>query len=395
MTKCLRIAFLGPLLFAYACGGDAPTTGPLHGSPALSRRSNTVTLQVNKSGTGTGTVTSNPSGINCGSSCTKSFSKGTVVTLTATPSSGSVFAGWSGGGCSGTGNCTLTVGSNTTVTATFNTSGGGGDGTFTLTVNKVETGNGSGRVSSNPAGISCDPTCSASFLAGTSITLTVEVSTGRFASWSGGGCSGNAPSCTLNLSANTTVTATFETTPLTITTVSLPDGNRGAEYSAFITSTGGQGSPDRYSLVSGSLPRGLTMAESFGVQSTIISGTPTTEQTSTFTVRVQDESGSATKTFTITINPPTPVVITLPGETSKAGTVGTAYFQNLFADGGSRPYTWSISAGQLPPGLALIRASNGNRVEGTPTTRGTFTFTLTVTDAFGQKASQQTSITIT
>lgn len=136
------------------------------------------------------------------------------------------------------------------------------------------------------------------------------------------------------------------------------------------------------------------MLESYGVQSTLISGTPTQEETKTFTVKVQDQSGSSTRTFSITIDPPTPLVITMPGATSKAGTVGTAYFQNLFANGGAQPYTWSVTAGQLPPGLALIKASNGNRVEGTPTTAGTFTFTLTVTDKFGAKTSQQTSITI-
>ena len=384
-----------PLIFTSACGRDATTTAPTIGSPSFSHGGgrNTVTLQVNKSGTGTGTVTSSPSGISCGSSCSKSFSSGTVVTLTASPSAGSTFAGWSGGGCSGTANCTLTLTSNTTVTATFNTSGGGGG--LTLTVNKVQSGAGSGSVSSSPSGISCDPTCSASFPAGTSITLNELVSTGQFAGWSGGGCSGTSPSCTLTLTANTTVTATFATTPLIITTESpLPDGNRGADYSVFIASTGGQGSPDKFSLVSGSLPKGLTMAEFFGVESTIISGTPTQEGTSIFTVKVMDQSGSSTKTFSITIDPPTPVVVTLPGATSQAGTVGAAYRQNLFAEGGSTPYKWSVTAGQLPPGLSLVSASNGNRIEGTPTRAGTFTFTLTVTDNLGQKGTQQTTITI-
>lgn len=264
---------------------------------------------------------------------------------------------------------------------------------FTLTVNKIETGCGDGAVSSTPAGISCDPTCSASFPAGTSITLNTSLSSGRFAGWSGGGCSGTG-NCTVTLNANTTVTATFESTPLTISPTPPGDGNRGASYSSFITSGGGCGSPDKYSLVSGSLPNGLTMAESYGVQSTVITGTPTTEQTSTFTVKCQDQSGSTTRTFSITINPPTPLVITMPGATSKSGTVGTAYFQNLFAHGGAPPYVWSVGAGQLPPGLALIKASNGNRVEGTPTTAGTFTFTLTITDQCGTSTSQQTSITI-
>jgi len=85
----------------------------------------TNTLTVTKSGTGSGTVTSNPSGINCGSTCSASYICGTSVTLTATAASGSTFAGWSGGGCSGTGSCNVTVDNDKTVTATFNLAGGG------------------------------------------------------------------------------------------------------------------------------------------------------------------------------------------------------------------------------------------------------------------------------
>src|SRR5437870_9076175 len=66
--------------------------------------------------TGSGTVTSAPVGINCGVTCTASFASGTAVTLTATPAAGSTFTGWSGGGCSGTGMCVVTVSAATTVT---------------------------------------------------------------------------------------------------------------------------------------------------------------------------------------------------------------------------------------------------------------------------------------
>jgi hypothetical protein len=76
-------------------------------------------VSVAKSGTGSGTVTSSPSGINCGSSCSAAFNPGTKVTLTAHAASGSKFAGWSGGGCSGTGTCQVTMSSNQTVTANF------------------------------------------------------------------------------------------------------------------------------------------------------------------------------------------------------------------------------------------------------------------------------------
>ena len=77
-------------------------------------------LVIAKSGYGTGTVTSNPAGINCGSDCSELYTTlGTAVTLIAAATPGSTFTGWSGGGCSGMGNCTLTVNGNVTVTAGF------------------------------------------------------------------------------------------------------------------------------------------------------------------------------------------------------------------------------------------------------------------------------------
>jgi hypothetical protein len=77
-------------------------------------------LTVAKEGTGSGTVTSSPDGIDCGSYCSESYSAGTPVTLTAAAASGSSFQGWSVGGCSGTAPCTLTLNGDMTVTATFN-----------------------------------------------------------------------------------------------------------------------------------------------------------------------------------------------------------------------------------------------------------------------------------
>jgi len=85
--------------------------------PSVPAPPSSVQLTVSK--TGAGAVTSNPAGINCGSTCTASFNSGTTVTLTATPSAGSVFAGWSGA-CSGTGPCSLTLSAATSTAATFN-----------------------------------------------------------------------------------------------------------------------------------------------------------------------------------------------------------------------------------------------------------------------------------
>jgi Divergent InlB B-repeat domain len=83
------------------------------------------TLAVSLAGTGSGTVTSSPAGISCGSSCSHAFTMGSSVVLTAVPSAGSSFAGWSGG-CSGTGACDVTLEGDIAVTATFNGGGGGG-----------------------------------------------------------------------------------------------------------------------------------------------------------------------------------------------------------------------------------------------------------------------------
>jgi hypothetical protein len=82
------------------------------------------TLSVSKSGSGDGTITSSPAGINCGADCSENYSSGTVVTLSATPNAGSTFVGWSGA-CSGTGSCTLTMNSNKSVTANFNLAASG------------------------------------------------------------------------------------------------------------------------------------------------------------------------------------------------------------------------------------------------------------------------------
>jgi endoglucanase len=85
----------------------------------------TFALTVTRAGMGTGTVTSSPAGINCGSSCSANYNSGASVTLTAAAATGSTFAGWSGA-CTGTGPCTVSMTAARAVTATFNTTGTGG-----------------------------------------------------------------------------------------------------------------------------------------------------------------------------------------------------------------------------------------------------------------------------
>jgi hypothetical protein len=164
----------------------------------------TQTLSVTRAGGGSGSVSSSPSGISCGSTCSASFTTGTVVTLTATPASGSTFSGWSGGGCSGTGTCTVTMSSAQAVKATFSTAT---VPNHTLSVTRA--GGGTGAVSSSPSGISCGTACSGSFTAGTVVALTATPASGStFAGWSGGGCSGTG-TCNVTMSSDESVTATF------------------------------------------------------------------------------------------------------------------------------------------------------------------------------------------
>lgn len=192
-------------------------------------------------------------------------------------------------------------------------------------------------------------------------------------------------------------------TPITIVTTGLSctngvcnlgTGSVGTFLNIGLTSSGGSGpAPYTWKVVSGTLPTGLTMAKYYGSESTQITGTPTTVQTSTFTVQVTDGArGSAQQAFTLTIASPRPLVIT-SGSCCPAGTVGTAYHVNFFADGGVQPYTWSILSGQLPPGLTLA-ATPPAGLSGTPTTAGTYTFTVAVTDKTGTRTTEPASITI-
>jgi len=161
-----------------------------------------TTLTVARAGTGAGRVVSTPPGIDCGSTCVTSYAQGSGVTLTATPDVASQFAGWSGGGCSGTGTCTVTLNASVTVTATFTRLAG-----FTLTTAK--TGSGDGVLTTTPLGINCGVTCSTVFPFGTTVTVrAVADLTSTFGGWVEPFCAG-PPNCTFPLTGSTTVTARF------------------------------------------------------------------------------------------------------------------------------------------------------------------------------------------
>ena len=180
-----------------------------------------------------------------------------------------------------------------------------------------------------------------------------------------------------------------------ITESPLPNARVGENYAGFIEACCGQGTPYRWSLVNGTVPDGLRFAgDSLRLsRTTAVTGTPTRVQTTTFTVRAKDGAGNTTtKTFSLTVDPAAPLVITNGTDQLVGGQVGVAYETGLFAGGGVPPYRWSHVAGTLPPGLS-VQASPG-RLLGTPTQAGSFTFTVRVDDSAGAFTTGQFSVTI-
>lgn len=164
---------------------------------------------------------------------------------------------------------------------------------------------------------------------------------------------------------------------------SLPSAATGGSYSRTITASGGT-APYTFAVVSGVLPTGLALNSSTGV----LSGTPTTIGTYSFTVRGTDSLAAfGDQLYTIVIASLALVPTSLPN-----GGVGNVYSQTTTASGGAAPYAYSISAGALPTGWALN--SSTGVISGTTTVFGPFSFTVTATDANGSTVSQAYTITI-
>ncbi len=168
-----------------------------------------------------------------------------------------------------------------------------------------------------------------------------------------------------------------------ITTTTLPDGTKTIAYSEFLAATGGT-APLTWTIATGTLPAGLTLNSSTGE----ISGTPTVSSASTFTVRVTDVYGATTyQMMSLRIN----IVTNITTHHLLDGKVGSAYSQQFNAIGGTLPYTWSVTSGTLPAGLTSDSAGN---LTGTPTTAGTYYFTVQVMEANGYTDAADFDVTI-
>jgi hypothetical protein len=178
--------------------------------------------------------------------------------------------------------------------------------------------------------------------------------------------------------------------------LNLPSGSVGTPYNPTLQPTlsaSGGKAPYTWSIVSGSLPMGLTLNATTGV----ISGTPTTAGAPvTFTVQATDSEtvpSSGTEALTIT-------VMGISTKSLPNGNLTTSYTGMVTALGGQSNYAWSVVSGSLPDGLSINNGTCKNSrtptcsITGTPTTLGSSTFTLQVADGETPPATAMATFTI-
>ncbi len=173
--------------------------------------------------------------------------------------------------------------------------------------------------------------------------------------------------------------------PITLLPPTLRNGTEGIAYNQTITASGGT-APYIFGVVAGSLPPGLTLSSAGA-----LSGSPTGAGSFTFTIRATDSAGCfGEQVYTIVINAlGTCPTVTVSPLTLPAAAAGVAYNQTITANGGTAPYTFSVTSGSLPPVLNLSSSGPSSALlSGTPTTPGSYTFTVTAIDAFSCPGSQ-------
>lgn len=149
----------------------------------------------------------------------------------------------------------------------------------------------------------------------------------------------------------------------------VPAGTVGVAYAETLSASGGT-APYTFSISSGALPTGLTLATNGQ-----ITGTATAAGTATFTIVATDANAqTGSRSYTLTMAAPT--LVLTPASGTLSASYDAPYTQALSTSGGIGPYSYAVTSGALPAGLAL----SGNQISGTPTTPGSFTFTVASTD---------------
>ena len=157
---------------------------------------------------------------------------------------------------------------------------------------------------------------------------------------------------------------------------SAPPGTVSSQYSLQMTAS--VGDPKTWSVVEGALPPGLALGAADG----LISGMPTTAGTYVFTVRAAVNSDSRADTKVLGIAVRNRAAIT--AEEAPASEVSVPFQQLLAASGGTGTFTWALASGALPSGLVLGPTGT---IAGTPTTAGSFRFSVSATDTEGRVAT--------
>lgn len=162
----------------------------------------------------------------------------------------------------------------------------------------------------------------------------------------------------------------------------------GSAYQVAFAAGGGV-APYTFAVTTGTLPAGLALDAATGR----LSGTPTAVGTVAFSVTATDSTrgtpAAVTQAYTLSVAAP---VLTLTPATLPAGLFANAYQQQLSTSGGTAPYTYAVTTGALPGGLAL--AASG-ALTGTPTAAGAFAFTVTATDALGFTGTRDYTVQVT
>jgi len=159
-----------------------------------------------------------------------------------------------------------------------------------------------------------------------------------------------------------------------INTGSQATGLTGVDYSQQLLGTGGS-PPYTWSIVGGTLPQGLALNTSTGR----ITGKPTAVGSTVFIVRITDSTSATANSDSLRIIVNAGPLVVLSSGDLPAGRANVDYSQQLLGIGGSPPYTWNVSSGALPAGLALNPTTGV--LSGKPTATGTFIFTVGLKDS--------------
>ena len=172
---------------------------------------------------------------------------------------------------------------------------------------------------------------------------------------------------------------------LTIVTKTLPAGYVKSTYSQSLKATGGSGAGYSWSVISGTLPKGIALTATTG----LLHGTPTAASTTTLTFQVKDSAGhTASAKLALTIHP----ALAITTKSLSTGYVSSAYSATLAATGGtSSGYLWSVQTGSLPAGITLSAAGV---LSGKPTVAGSFAVTYQVKDSLSHVAVAPLTIVV-